>query len=234
MAKTFLSAYFNEAGQHFDITNQDISGALKLAATFLVYPTIKGIPIDRIDTHSLRSSGANALLLAGYSNIKIQKMGRWHGATSKEYIQEELAFFLEGMPCSMKQKLQFANVAGISFNTITDDLISTDYNVNVSTKYTTPPIDNFKQIDEDKRQHQPTSMGWLSRLRSPRGGIMWHSSQDYQVYGKVKPMRICNLGYFFTLSHTQVKHGGLAGRHSSESHRRGDEDNHDCSDRRQC
>ncbi len=134
-AKTFLLAYFNKAGQHFDITNQDvISAVLKLAATFLDWPTTKGIPINRIDTHLLRSSGANALLLAGYSNIKIQKMGRWHGATSKEYIQEELAFFLEGMPCSMKQKLQFANVAGISFNTITDDLISTDYNVNISTE----------------------------------------------------------------------------------------------------
>jgi hypothetical protein len=83
MAKTFLSAYFNEAGQHFDITNQDISGALKLAATFLVYPTIKGIPIDRIDTHSLRSSGANALSLVGYSDTQIQQIGRWRGATFK-------------------------------------------------------------------------------------------------------------------------------------------------------
>jgi hypothetical protein len=133
-AKTFLSAYFNEAGQRFDITNQDISAALKLAATFLGFPTTKGIPINHIDTHLLRSGGENALLLAGYSDTQIQKMGRWHRATFKGYIQEELACFFEGMSCSMKQKLRFANVAGNSFNTITDDLISTDYNVNVSTE----------------------------------------------------------------------------------------------------
>jgi hypothetical protein len=34
----------------------------------------------------------------------------------------------------MKQKLQFVNVVGNSFNAITDDLISTDYNLNVSTE----------------------------------------------------------------------------------------------------
>jgi hypothetical protein len=34
----------------------------------------------------------------------------------------------------MKQELQFFNVAGNSFNTIIDDLISTDFNVNVSTE----------------------------------------------------------------------------------------------------
>ncbi len=75
-AKTFLLAYFNEVGQHFDITNQDISGALKLAATFLDYPTTKGIPINHIDTHLLRSGGANALLMDGYPDTQIQQMGR--------------------------------------------------------------------------------------------------------------------------------------------------------------
>jgi hypothetical protein len=107
---------------------------LKLAATFLDYPTTKGIPINCTDTNSLRSGGANVLLLAGYSDTQIPKMGRWHGATFKQYIQEELACFLEGISRSMNQKLQFANVAGNSFNTFTDDLISTDYNVNVSTE----------------------------------------------------------------------------------------------------
>jgi hypothetical protein len=33
---------------------------------------------------------------------------------------------------------------------------------------------------------------------------------------------------------TQVNHGGLAGRHPSESHRHGDEDNRNCSNRWQC
>jgi hypothetical protein len=70
---------------------------LKAAATVLEYSTAKGIPIDRIDTHSFRSGGANALSLSGYSDTQIQKMGRWRGATFKEYIREELACFSEGM-----------------------------------------------------------------------------------------------------------------------------------------
>jgi hypothetical protein len=96
--------------------------ALKLAATILEYPTVKGIPIDRIDTHSLRSGGANALSLAGFSDTEIQKMGRWRGATFKEYIQEELACFSEGMSTKMKQKFHYMNVAGYAFRDITAEL----------------------------------------------------------------------------------------------------------------
>jgi hypothetical protein len=73
--KKSLSAYFNKVGQRFDIINQDIIGAVKMATTFLDYPTTKGIPRNGIDTHSLRSGGANALLLARYSNTHIQKNG---------------------------------------------------------------------------------------------------------------------------------------------------------------
>jgi hypothetical protein len=89
----------------------------------------KGIPIDRIDTHSLRSGKANALSLAGFSDMQIQKMGRWHGATFKEYIQEELASFLDGIS-RMKQKFHFVNVASNSFKDIMDNLISSKYTVN--------------------------------------------------------------------------------------------------------
>jgi hypothetical protein len=131
-AKTFLSAYYDDKGQRGDITNEDVSKELKAAATVLEYPTAKGIPIDRIDTHSLRSGGANALSLSGYSDTQIQKMGRWRGATFKEYIREELACFSEGMSKSMKTKFDFVNIAGNAFNTITDDLIDREYEVNVS------------------------------------------------------------------------------------------------------
>jgi hypothetical protein len=130
--KTFLSAYYDDKGQRGDITNEDVSKALKAAATVLEYPTMKGIPIDRIDTHSLRSGGANALSLSGNSDTQIQKMGRWRGATFKEYIREELVCFSEGMSKSMKTKFDFVNIAGNTFNTITDDLIDRDYDVNVS------------------------------------------------------------------------------------------------------
>jgi hypothetical protein len=80
-----------------DVTAENISRAIKFAATELQYPTNKGIPISRINTHSLRIGGANALTLVGYSDKQIQKMGQWCGATSKEYIREELACYARGM-----------------------------------------------------------------------------------------------------------------------------------------
>ena len=76
-AKTFLSAHYGDKGQHSNITSEDVSKALKAATRILDYPTAKGNPVDRIDTHSLRSGGANALSLAGLSDTKIQKIGQW-------------------------------------------------------------------------------------------------------------------------------------------------------------
>ena len=105
--KTFLSAYYDDKGQRGNITNEDVSKSLKAAATVLKYPTTKGIPIDRIDTHLLRSGGANALSLLGYSDTQIQKMGRWRGATFKEYIREELARFSEGMSKEHENEIRF-------------------------------------------------------------------------------------------------------------------------------
>jgi hypothetical protein len=130
--KTFLSAYYDDKGQRSDITNEDVSKALKAAATVLEYPTAKGIPIDHIDTHLLRSGGANALSLSGYSDTQIQKMGQWWGATLKEYIREEMACISKGMSKSMKKKFDFINISGNTFNTITDDLIDREYKSNVS------------------------------------------------------------------------------------------------------
>jgi hypothetical protein len=95
--KTFLSAHYDDKGQRSDITNEDVSKALKAAATVLDYPTAKGILVDHIDTHSLQSGSANALSMAGYLDTQSQKMGWWRGATFKEYIQEELVCFSEGM-----------------------------------------------------------------------------------------------------------------------------------------
>jgi hypothetical protein len=131
-AKTFLSAYYDDKSRRGDVTNEDVSTALKAAATILDYPMAKGIPINSIDTHSLQSGGANALSLVGYSDTQIQKMGRWCGATFKEYIWEELACFSEGMSTSMKKKFDFVNIAGNAFNAITDKLITREYKINVS------------------------------------------------------------------------------------------------------
>ena len=115
--KTFLSAYF-VGTQRFDVTAENISQALKGAARALGYPASKGIPIDRINTHSLRSGGANALALSGYTDTQIQKMGRWRGATFKEYIREELAVYSEKMSRDMRTKFGFVNIAGNAFHDI--------------------------------------------------------------------------------------------------------------------
>jgi hypothetical protein len=47
-------------------------------------------------------------------------MGRWRGATFKEYIREELACYVRGMSCDMKQKFNFVNKAGNAFTKIND------------------------------------------------------------------------------------------------------------------
>ena len=70
--KTFLSTFHNVANKRCDITNEDITADLKRAATVLDYPIAKGISIARIDTHSPRSGGANALSLAGFSDTQIR------------------------------------------------------------------------------------------------------------------------------------------------------------------
>ncbi len=134
MPKTYLSAYYPDSKRRSDITNKDITIALKWAATVLDYPIAKGIPIDQINTHSLRSRGANALSLAGFLDTQIQKMGRWRGATFKEYVCEELASFSEVMSTKMKRKFHFVNVAGNSMSDITENIIASKYTVNATHK----------------------------------------------------------------------------------------------------
>ena len=97
-----------------------MSAALKFATTALNYPSLEGIPIDRVGTHSLKSGGANALSLAVYSNRDIQKMGRWRGGTFKEYIREELHCFTEGVSTAMKQDFKFVNIAGGAYSELVD------------------------------------------------------------------------------------------------------------------
>jgi hypothetical protein len=130
-SSTFLSAFFvNNA--RFDVTDRDIRASLKQAATALQYPALKGIPIDRVDTHSLRSGGANARSLAGYSDRQIQKMGRWRSATFKEYIREELACFSEGMSKNMRRHFQFVNISGGVYTDVTDHVLPLPYNAMIT------------------------------------------------------------------------------------------------------
>jgi hypothetical protein len=72
----------------------------------------RGIPVDRIDTHSLRIGGANAMSLAGYSKKQIQKLGRWRGETFLEYIRESLSDFSEGMSEKMSKCVGYVSLEG--------------------------------------------------------------------------------------------------------------------------
>ena len=117
--KTWLSAYFVD-GKRKDVTVEQMGKSLKFAAGALDYPAAKGISTDRIDTHSLRSGGANTLVLTGYSDREIQKMGRWRGQTFKEYIREELSVISEGMSKDTKRKFNFVNIAGGAHSELVD------------------------------------------------------------------------------------------------------------------
>ena len=71
------------------------------------------------------------MALSGYSNTQIQKMGRWKGATFKEYIREELACYSTGMSSRMKQNFKFVNIAGNAYNDVTGRCLEEDYNINL-------------------------------------------------------------------------------------------------------
>ena len=116
--KTNLSAYWDDTGTSTrrDVTDKDISEGLKLAAAILEYPETRGIPIKRVDTHSLRGGGANALSLNRYNDT------RWRGETFKEYIREELATFAEGMSKAMKKRLNYVVVSGGAFHELASDV----------------------------------------------------------------------------------------------------------------
>ncbi len=129
--KALLSAIYVE-GVRYDVTGDDISKGLKMAATLLNYPSTQGIPIERVDTHSLRSGGANALALSGYLDTQIQKMGRWKGAMFKEYIREELACYSAGMSSKMRQNFKFVNISGTAYNDVTGKCLEEYYNINLS------------------------------------------------------------------------------------------------------
>jgi hypothetical protein len=129
--RDYLSTYFVNRNRS-NVTAEDISRHLKIVAGILNYPTRKGIPVNRVNTHSLQGGGANALALSGYSNCQIQKMGWLRGGTFKEYIQEELANYSEGMSLAMKTKFNFMNIAGNAFSNITDTVLTMDYNIEFS------------------------------------------------------------------------------------------------------
>ena len=53
-------------------------------------------------------------------------MGRWRGATFKEYISDELAYFSEGTSKNTKRKFGSVNIAGGAYHDITNTAIISD------------------------------------------------------------------------------------------------------------
>ena len=80
-------------GRRKDLTDENMIAALKFSTPALNYLSLKGISIDIVDTHSMRSGGTNALLIAGYRDRYIQKWGDGEGGPFKEYIRKELHCF---------------------------------------------------------------------------------------------------------------------------------------------
>jgi hypothetical protein len=128
------------------MTDKFICATLKLAALALNYPHQCGIPIERIDTHSLRSGGANALALNGYSDREIQKMGRWRSATFKEYITDQLNCYAFGMSTNMKRRFNFVNIAGGVYHDVTPDIMFG--NLTISPATSTPTYTSMNLSSE--------------------------------------------------------------------------------------
>jgi hypothetical protein len=111
-------------------------GANGVSADASIQPLLRECPkraVERVDTHLLLGGSANAHALSGYSETAIQKMGRWKGATFKEYIREELANYADGMSTAMKTKFNFMNVAGNAFRDITETVLTMEYNTEFNT-----------------------------------------------------------------------------------------------------
>ena len=111
---TLLCAFWDDLGRA-DVTNDMVSFEVKMAAKALDYPG-RGMPLARMDTHSLRSGGACALKLAGRDDIEIQKMGRWAPKSTAflEYIQQQLSTFSAGMATDMSRIEVFHNMEGVA------------------------------------------------------------------------------------------------------------------------
>ena len=134
--KTWLSAYWDADNIRYNITDEDIRENVEWASGKLDYHCTRGIPVCNVDTHSLRSGGAMALALSGYSDTQIQKMGRWKGASFKEYIHEDLACYSKGMSKDMKRTFGFVNIAAGANHEImvdvTNTMMVTDYNTHAA------------------------------------------------------------------------------------------------------
>lgn len=72
-----------------------------------------GLDPDIVGNHSLRSGGAMALKLHGYSDTEIQKYGRWKSNTWMMYIHNQIAHLSKGVAQRMSINIPFLNIGFI-------------------------------------------------------------------------------------------------------------------------
>jgi hypothetical protein len=70
----------------------------------------QGYDLRRVNTHSLRASGAMALKLQGETDSTIMKLGRWTGLTFLTYIHAQIGALNVGLAQRMATRIEFINV----------------------------------------------------------------------------------------------------------------------------
>ena len=110
LGQALLCSYWDELGRG-SMTDSDIRLAVDYAAGCLDYPG-RGIPLIRVDTHSLHSGGACELSQSGQKSNEIMNMGLWapNSLSFMEYIQEQISTLSAGMSTAMSQISPFTNM----------------------------------------------------------------------------------------------------------------------------
>lgn len=96
----------------YSVTQKDMLAAIRQVVKDLKLHR-QGIDATIIGNHSLRSGGAMALKLAGYSDSEIQKLGRWKSATWLMYMHNQIAHLTKGVAKSMSIPIPFLNIGFI-------------------------------------------------------------------------------------------------------------------------
>lgn len=108
---TPICNYF-ENGKWHDVTQRQMLRRVRRAVRNLKLE-VQGIDVDIIGNHSLRSGGAMALKLAGFSDSEIMKFGRWKSNTWTMYIHNQIAHLSKGVASGMSQPIPFLNIGYI-------------------------------------------------------------------------------------------------------------------------
>lgn len=91
------------------VLSGDITRLVKHGAT-ATNLAAEGYDLKRVNTHSLRASGAMALKLQGVADSTIMKIGRWTGLTFPTYIHAQIGALNIGLAEQMAAHVRFVNV----------------------------------------------------------------------------------------------------------------------------